>query len=92
MKYFDLKLYRKFLILAVLLGGLFVTFSFNRAATAYPCCGPRWAACDYTYYSCLANCDFQWPQNPPKHALCVGFCEEAWNQCYEDAEICDHGC
>jgi hypothetical protein len=92
LKCFDLKLYRKFLILAVLLGSLFVTFSFNRAAAAYPCCGPLHAACDATYNSCVDFCDFQWPPNSSRHAKCVGFCEDDWFQCYADAEICDHGC
>jgi len=91
-KFINLKLFRKFLILAVLLGSLFATFSFNRAAAAYPCCGPLHAACDSTYYSCVGFCDFQFQYNPPRHAQCVGYCEDNWFECYADAEICDHGC
>lgn len=93
MKYFDLKLYRKFLILAVLLGGLFVTFSFNRAAaTAYPCCGPRWDACDNTYYDCVAFCDYHYQQNPARHAQCVGICQDDLSDCYADAAPCNPDC
>ncbi len=91
MKYFDLKLYRKFLILAVLLGSLFVNFSVNRAS-AVPCCGPLWEACDNAYLSCLDYCDYHYQQNPARHAQCVGICEDEYLQCYVDAEPCNHGC
>jgi hypothetical protein len=88
LKYFDLKLYRKFLILAILCCGMFMAKQ-NKAA-AIPCCSDIFEACDNNYNSCVAMCDYAWQGNPVKHALCVGFCEDDWNECR--SVLCNLNC
>ncbi len=63
LKYFDLKLYRKFLILAVLLGGVFALSSVNKTS-AMPCC----SECDQNYNACVEAC---YNPNPGKWQQCI---------------------
>lgn len=88
LKYFNLKLYRKFLILAILCCGMFMATQ-NKAAPLI-CCTALAVECDDNYDSCVAMCDFAWQHNPVKHALCVGFCEEDLLACQE--RPCNHLC
>jgi hypothetical protein len=59
----NLKLYRKFLILAVMIGGLFMVASINRVS-AIPCCSD----CEDARDSCVAAC---YNPNPGKWNQCV---------------------
>jgi hypothetical protein len=86
-----LKLYRKFLILAILSGSLFVTSSLNNAAATIPYCCPLWHACDDEIYGCYVNCNWL-INNPPRYQQCTAACDDANFQCYIDAEPCNHEC
>ncbi len=81
----NLKIYRKFLILAVLSGSVFLFSSAFRTA-ALPCCAPRWAVCMNTYNLCVLGCA---TLDRPQHDICVENCEAALLNCYVLAEPCD---
>lgn len=83
----NLKLYRKFVILAVLIGCLSFISSINRSH-AQPCCSEL--HCEENYNSCVAFCNYAWQFNPTKRALCIGFCEDDYWAC--QAQWCDNGC
>ncbi len=87
----SVKIYRKFLILAVLSGSLFVFSSVNRAGAADPCCGPRLDACDNAYSTCVINCHV-YIGIPPKYAECTSACELVHLNCYMAAEPCNPTC
>jgi len=63
LKFANLRLYRKFLILAVLLGGVFAVTSINKVG-AMPCC----QACEDNYNACVDAC---YSPNPQKMQECV---------------------
>ncbi len=52
-KLHDLKLYRKFLLLAVMIAALVVISSAHKKNTSDPCCD----ACDETYAGCVEYCN-----------------------------------
>lgn len=87
LKIFSLKLYRKFLILAVLLGCLSFISSVNRSH-AEPCCSEL--HCMDNYVGCVALCDYAWQNNPLRHAQCVGYCLDDLNAC--QSTFCDSKC
>lgn len=89
-KFTGLKLYRKFMILAVLSGSLLAFTSLNQAATQPFCC-PLWHACDDAVYGCYVNCNFL-ISNPPRYQQCTNQCDADNFQCYLDAEPCNHEC
>jgi hypothetical protein len=66
---FKFKLFRKFLILAVLTGGLFLTSSINQtgAAVGGGCC----LDCDGPHFECVAECQNQFPQSPQWQLQCI---------------------
>jgi len=83
LKTINLKLYRKFLILAVMIGGLFMVTSINRVS-AIPCCSD----CQAAYDGCVEAC---YNPNPGKWQQCIN--EEcnipAYLNCFHH---CDMGC
>lgn len=81
----NLKLYRKFLILAVLLGGLMSISSINGRAAAAICC----SACDYNYDACVTACDNVPPRDYPK---CMSNCSNDFNHCYSGPPSCNINC
>jgi hypothetical protein len=86
-----LKLYRKFLILAVLSGSLLAFSSFNQAATLPYCC-PLWHHCDEVAEGCFLECAYIYPPTTTRYQQCITACENANFQCYIDAEPCNHDC
>lgn len=86
LKYFDSKLYRKFLILAVLIGGLIVVSSINgtRAAAAI-CC----SACDYNYDNCVTAC---YNGDPRQFYHCLADCSDYFDHCYAGPPSCNINC
>lgn len=77
-----LKLYRKLLVIGVLLTAAFVVSSSNRVA-ASPCCD----ACLATLYSCYAYCAGL-PNETAENANCVPECVDAYDAC---SRACGHG-
>ena len=85
-KFPNLKLYRKFLILAVLLAGLFISSSSANRAGATLCCD----YCQILYVSCMNTCANGLPENyescivyicEENYIYCGGFCQDdigAW--------------
>jgi hypothetical protein len=73
-RFSNLKLYRKFLILAVMLASLFILPSTNRVG-ATPCCD----YCQILYESCIRNCE----NGPPESYESCAFygCEVDYFQC-----------
>lgn len=80
-KYFDPKLFRKLLILAVMVAGVFI-LSGNRPAAAMPCCFP----CNTAYDECLAWCSGEdW--KPQFYSYCVAtYCEPDYQTCGQFCE------
>jgi hypothetical protein len=74
----NLKLYRKFFIVAVLLGGLSLV-SFSNAA-ALPCC----SSCEDTLTACLTTCN-----NGQIKVWMIPACEAA---CYHNYDNCNNHC
>jgi hypothetical protein len=89
MKYFDLKLYRKFFVLAILLGGLAMAFSGNQAkASGDFCC----SVCDEPWMQCIAECDYMFPDSPVKRQACIQqYCWPSYYWCMQQG-ACDPGC
>lgn len=76
LKHFDLKLYRKFLVLAVLLGGLFIAAQSSHIS-AIPCC----SACEEFYTNCDYNC-FVTTKTEPQYLACLqAECDPFYNSC-----------
>jgi hypothetical protein len=74
-----LKLYRKFLILAVLLGGLFIAASVSPQHTnANFCC----MFCPTSYSVCLSSCEAI-ADSPVKYAQCLTECDYDYEYCQE---------
>ncbi len=88
LKYFDPKLFRKFLILAVLLGGLFVAASINptKASNTF-CC----SECDIPHMECIADCYAQYPNDPTQRQQCIQVCNHLHYLCMR-WDDCDPGC
>jgi hypothetical protein len=85
-RYPNLKLYRKFLILAVLLGGLFIAASTHKAgASTAPCC----SFCDNTYDTCTTGCD---NGNGPSFDKCMLNCLNAYSHCFSGPPHCNDSC
>ncbi len=76
----DLKLYRKFLILASMLGCLsFISYG---KQIALPCCD----SCDLVYDVCENNCYVHYkPENQP---ACLTICENNFNYCVGHCNYC----
>jgi hypothetical protein len=71
----NMKIYRKFLMLAVLSVSLFVLSSTNQSATLPLCC-TLWHACDDESLSCAWGCAALFlPQSPTKYQECASECE-----------------
>jgi hypothetical protein len=89
LKYLDPKLYRKFLILAVLLGGLFmVSFTNPAKASTTFCC----SECDVPHMECIADCNAQYPSDPAARWYCIQhICNPAFYWCMQ-GDDCDPGC
>ncbi len=84
LRVFNLKLYRKFLVLAVLLSGLYAVSSVNRAATA-GCCED----CQPAYLGCIYACHSSNPDNPGKAQQCVEtVCDPARFACITSCALC----
>jgi hypothetical protein len=74
LRFSNLKLYRKFLILAVMLTSLFILSSANRVG-ATQCCD----YCQILYESCMRHCDTVEPEN---YESCSFYgCEVDYLQC-----------
>jgi len=81
-KFENLKLYRKFLILVVMIGGLFMVTSINRVS-AQPCC----SECEEAYNWCVDAC---YNPNPGKWKECIhAECHGPYFYCLSH---CDMGC
>lgn len=78
----NLKLYRKFLILAIMVGGLFMITSINRVG-AIPCCSD----CEEAWDACVAAC---YNPNPGKWNQCVQ--EECTGPYFSCLSHCDISC
>lgn len=76
----DLKLYRKFLILAVMLAGIFVVSSARHAAAGTTCCDDCFSA----WSSCMDFCHSDQIKD-----WMVPACETS---CYSDYANCAHSC
>ncbi len=75
-KFPNLKLYRKFLILAVLLGGLFIAAQSSHIS-AIPCC----SACEEFYINCDYTC-FVTTKNEAQYQACLhADCDPFYNSC-----------
>ena len=82
----NLKLYRKFLILAILLGGLFFAASMPKtSAFAAICC----SVCDNNFDTCTNACFGGDPRNLNK---CLDHCDDAFNHCFSGPPHCIDGC
>lgn len=87
-KYFDLKLCRKFLILAVLTGAIFMAGSTSNASSGDFCC----SVCDEPYWACIADCQLLFPGSPEKQWSCIQqFCWPDFYWCMQQG-VCDPGC
>ncbi len=86
LKYFDLKLYRKFLVLAVLLVGLFVAASANKTSASLAICC---SACDANYDTCVDIC---YNGDPRALNKCLNDCGDVWNHCYSGPPSCNINC
>lgn len=87
-KFENFKLVRKFLVLAVLSAGLFVTSSTNQAgAYGGGCCSTQ---CDEPWYECIALCQSQFPQSPQWQQQCIQ--NNCWPPYYFCMQHCDPGC
>ncbi len=85
-KFPSLKLYRKFLILAVLLGGLFITAStHNAGASTVACC----SFCDNNYETCVTGCE---NGNGPSFDKCMLNCTNTYSHCFSGPPHCNDGC
>lgn len=76
LKFANLKLYRKFLILAVMVGSLFVLSSNRHVRAEDPCC----EACNATAVSCVEFC-YSDQIKPWMVAGCLSDCEAARVAC-----------
>jgi hypothetical protein len=74
----NLKLYRKFLILAILLGGL--SLASHSSAAPPPCC----SSCLDTYTACVTTCN-----NGQIKDWMIPACEAA---CYDTYDWCENHC
>ena len=85
---FNLKLYRKFLILSILVGGLFFVSSLNKtsAASQGPCCG---LFCDANYDACESAC---YAGDPRKLNKCLDTCNDESLDCYIGPPACNSSC
>jgi hypothetical protein len=82
----NLKLYRKFLILAILLGGLFIAASTHKvSASAAICC----TTCDINLDTCQTGC---FNGNGPSFDKCMILCDNAWSSCFSGPPHCNDGC
>ena len=84
----NFKLVRKFLILAVLAAGLFLTSSMNQtsAAAGGGCCFD----CDPPHMECIAECHSQFPQSPQWQQQCIQ--TQCWPSFYFCMQHCDPNC
>jgi hypothetical protein len=77
------KLFRKYLVLAVLLGGLGLALSSNKnSAYAAICC----SACDANYENCIPTCAFG---DRDFEIACLLACEATYNHCYSGPPACN---
>ncbi len=90
-KFPNLKLYRKFLILAVLLGGLCFTLTAGRKASAecgfpyQPCC----VDCQIAHTACQNDCYYYFPPGE-KRNQCIIDCLDYWHaECFT---CCSYNC
>jgi hypothetical protein len=72
-KFPNLKLYRKFLILSVLLTGLFISSYVNPVRATF-CCD----YCQILYESCMTSCESRLPED---YESCIGTCEVDYLNC-----------
>lgn len=86
LKYFDLKLYRKFLILAVLLVGLFAVSSANKTSAYLAICC---SACDNNYDNCVTAC---YNGDPRALNKCLDDCSDDFDHCYSGPPPCNINC
>jgi len=72
----DLKLYRKFLILAILIGSCLALSSNQQVAAGSACCD----ACLATYNSCVEYCN-RGPVPPFQVPACLQACDNNYTAC-----------
>jgi hypothetical protein len=79
----SLKLYRKFLIMCVLLSALFVVLSANKSSVsaAAICC----SVCDKHLDSCVSDC---YGGDPRDFNKCMSDCGHDWDHCYGGPPPC----
>ncbi len=80
--FFNLKLYRKFLVIGVMLAGLYLVSS-TRQVAASACCD----ACLATYDSCIDNCYMLYDVDPLL-GQCLLTCGNNYEPC---SRACGHG-
>jgi hypothetical protein len=84
----NMKLYRKLLILAVLLGGLFIMPSLGKvSAAATFCC----SECDIPHGECVADCYANQSGSLPQLQQCLHVCHTLYYFCMQ-GDVCDPGC
>ena len=88
LKFANLKIYRKLLILMILAGSLLAVSSSGRTA-AMPCCNDH---CEVAYDSCTTFCNVHYQNNPGRMAQCLEQCDDDYNACLIAQEPCDHFC
>lgn len=86
-KFENFKLLRKFLILAVLSGGLFLTIDHTKASGDF-CC----SICDGPYMECIAYCTALHPNSPGRRQQCIQ--QECWPPFYSCMQqgVCEPSC